>query len=147
MEVMAVIAIIGIMTGVGVRSLQDSKADAKLKSAQREIASAIKLAQTYALQGKVVSSLGKAPCAYGFKFSSATSYEIFYSSDCASTSSLESYNLDGVSLSSPEASGSVVTFSLPFATMTSGKDLTLTLNFSDISKDVIIHEGGYVEEK
>jgi prepilin-type N-terminal cleavage/methylation domain-containing protein len=81
MEVLVVIAIIGIMTTVGFVSLDSGKSQAKLQAAQREIASVIKLTQSYALQGKVAPD-GATPCGYGIRFdpadSSKMSYEIFY---------------------------------------------------------------------
>lgn len=85
-ELMAVIAIIGIMSAVAFVSLNSTKSASRLKTAQREVTSIIKLAQTYALQGKnqeypVGSGTFITPCGYGFRFkdtSDITNYEIFY---------------------------------------------------------------------
>jgi len=82
-ELLTVIAIIGIMSAVAFVSLSSSKSSAKLSAAQREVAGAIKLAQSYALQGRMetdeAGGSGLAvPCGYGFHFISPTDYEIFY---------------------------------------------------------------------
>jgi len=83
MELLIVIAIIGIMTTVGLVSLSSSRTNTKLQAAQREVASVIKLTQSYALQGKVAddgtgSGNMITPCGYGFRFKDSGSYEIFY---------------------------------------------------------------------
>lgn len=82
LELLTVIAIIGIMTAAGLVSLNSGKTMAKLQAAQREVASAIKLTQSYALQGKVTPE-GTTPCGYGFRFDPSDTinkakYEIFY---------------------------------------------------------------------
>jgi len=81
MELLLVIAIIGIMTVAGFVSLSSSRTNTKLQTAQREVASVIKLAQSYALQGKVTPN-GTTPCGFGFRFdptdTTHTKYEIFY---------------------------------------------------------------------
>jgi prepilin-type N-terminal cleavage/methylation domain-containing protein len=76
MELLIVIAIIGIMTAVGFVSLTSNKTKTNLETAQREVASTIKLVQSYALQGKKQGA--STPCGYGFRFADATNYQIFY---------------------------------------------------------------------
>ncbi len=112
-ELMVVIAIIGIMTAIGFGVLQNQKSPSALTDAQRQVASAIKLAQSYALQGKAVN--GTTPCGFGFRFTNSTNYEIFdvtpqSGNDCDQTntnytagnlSSSEAYSLDnGVTIAS-----------------------------------------------
>lgn len=80
-ELLIVIGIIGIMSVVGIVSLGSGKSKLKLQSAQREVAATIKLAQSYALQGKTQN--GATPCGYGFRLDPNDStdkkkYEIFY---------------------------------------------------------------------
>jgi prepilin-type N-terminal cleavage/methylation domain-containing protein len=81
-ELLMAIAIVGIMTAVGFASLNSGKVTTKLQAAQREVASTIKLAQSYALQGKTVTPGGTSPCGYGFRFDptdgAKTKYAIFY---------------------------------------------------------------------
>jgi prepilin-type N-terminal cleavage/methylation domain-containing protein len=77
-ELMIVMAIIGILSVVIIAGLTSSRSSTRLKSAQREVASVIRLAQSYALQGKTQN--GITPCGYGFRFAGGneTDYEIFY---------------------------------------------------------------------
>ena len=82
-ELLIVIAIIGIMSVVGFVSLSANKTHANLTTAQREVASAIKLAQSYALQGKAQG--GSTPCGYGFRFTNPTNYEVFYNTPASGT--------------------------------------------------------------
>ena len=81
-ELLTVISIIGIMSAVAFVSLSSSKSSAKLSAAQREVAGAIKLAQSYTLQGRMETNENGSglavPCGYGFHFISPTDYEIFY---------------------------------------------------------------------
>jgi len=153
-ELMVVIAIMGIMTGIGFMSLQSSKSDANLKAAQREVASAIKLAQSYALQGKIAPD-GKAPCGYGFRFKTATDHEIFYKpttgGKCdtpgASTQSEHSIWNNGVALdaSSQINMNDEIYFTIPFGTM-SGTGI-ISLSYPGATdKTITINSGGKVTE-
>jgi len=75
-ELSLIIAIIGIISAIAFASLTQSRYTSRLRAAQREVASTVKLAQTYALQGK--SQSGVTVCGYVFRFIDATNYEIFY---------------------------------------------------------------------
>jgi len=77
LELIVVIAIIGIMTSVGLVSLVPAKKQIALKTAQNEVTSAIKLAQSYALQGKSIQGVSDI-CGYGFEFTDRSNYRIFY---------------------------------------------------------------------
>lgn len=79
-EMLLVMAIIGIMSAVLFASLTSNRSASRLKAAQREVASTIKLAQTYALQGKTQDNSGvqTTPCGYGIFFTNITSYKLFY---------------------------------------------------------------------
>jgi prepilin-type N-terminal cleavage/methylation domain-containing protein len=82
-ELTATIAIISILSIVGFSALQSTRSASRLKAAQREVAATIKLAQSYALQG--MAQAGTTPCGYGFKFTSATNYQVYYNpgpTDC-----------------------------------------------------------------
>jgi Tfp pilus assembly protein FimT len=76
-ELMVILAIIVIMTGVSIVSLSPSRRYQALKAAQDEVTASIKLAQSYALQGRTVSGISRV-CGYGFKFTNETDYQIFY---------------------------------------------------------------------
>jgi prepilin-type N-terminal cleavage/methylation domain-containing protein len=79
-EVMVVVSIIGIMTVAGTVSLNSSKAKSKLEISQRTLTAAIKLVQSYAIQGKAqkISGEQKVPCGYGLVFTSNSEFKIFY---------------------------------------------------------------------
>lgn len=91
MELLIVIAIIGIMTVAGFVSMSSSRTNTKLQAAQREVASVIKLTQSYALQGKVAPD-GAVPCGYGFWFTGSSSYEIFYNTNTNANITCDEYN-------------------------------------------------------
>lgn len=144
-ELLTVIAIIGIISAVAFVSLNSNKSASRLKTAQREVTSTIKLAQTYALQGKTQG--GVTPCGYGFRFkdtSNIINYEVFYNppgpepQDCAwkndrwqdrkwqnvgQTPPAETFALkNGVTLSSPAISSlnnndTEIYFTVPHAEM------------------------------
>lgn len=76
LELLVAIGIIGIITAISIVNLTDTKRKNIAISAQREVASSIKLAHNLALQGRTQS--GVTPCGYGFAALSETSYAIFY---------------------------------------------------------------------
>lgn len=149
LELIVVVAIIGIMTSVGLASLSSSRRQIALKTAQDEVTSAIKLAQSYALQGKIPSS-GDIACAYGFEFLDNdinSEYQIFYYRkvggicDTSDKREIERNNLkNGVSLTSPFSSSSVY-FNMPSADMIPNSGIVLTL---DSSKTITISSSGLV---
>lgn len=151
LELIVVIAIIGIMTSVGLASLSSSKRQTALKTAQDEVTSAIKLAQSYALQGKIPNS-GDIACAYGFEFldnSPNSEYQIFYyrkvgsSCDTGNKFEVERNNLkNGVSLVS-SFSSSAIYFNIPSADMIPSSGRVLVL---DSSKTITISSSGLVTE-
>ena len=97
-EIMLVITIIGILSSIALVSLSSTRSNAALESSARQVASAIQLAHTYALQGKKEG--GNAVCGFGFIFTSDTDYRIYYQTlsssyqDCAhqNASIVQSYN-------------------------------------------------------
>lgn len=79
-ELLIVIAIMAILSATGFMSYQNARRDAVLRAAQREVATAIRMTQGYALQGKTQNTGGEdfTPCGYGFEFTDKDSYRIFY---------------------------------------------------------------------
>ena len=155
MELIVVMAIMGIMASVGIVSLQSSKSDSRLKATQREVAASIKQAQSYALQGRMQE--GETPCEYGFEFTSVTDYQIFYrlpvSGSCASMGSettVESFSIsNGVVLYYPTTMDkSKIRFSIPFANMTGPNAWGFGFRYSDGSFNtmVISRNGSIVEQ-
>jgi prepilin-type N-terminal cleavage/methylation domain-containing protein len=132
LEMIIVIAIIGMMTGIAIVQLGRSRVDTRLRAAQTEVASTIKLAQSFAIQGKAQS----APiCGYGIRFTANDTYEIFYqplggNTDCEDKNSphydydtLEASLVTGEQHKLPEGvvldplllEGSVIFFDIPHA--------------------------------
>lgn len=97
-ELIVIIALIGIMSIVSIASLKGVQSNTNLKSAQREVAAAIKLAQSYALEGKTqlnpITSNVETPCGYGFLFNTPakTTYFIYYNFHAAAEASCASQN-------------------------------------------------------
>jgi type II secretion system protein H len=164
LELMVVIAIIGIMTAVALVSLQPAKDDARLKAAQGEVAASIRLAQSYALQGK--AQAGAKPCGYGFRFdptdSNKQKYEIFYKvantgKDCSdpnytSFNTVEGYSLkNGVFLNAPVFANTEIYYAIPFGTMYGSNgspflNTTLKVKYLTVEKNISITTGGQVIE-
>lgn len=156
LELLIVIAIMIILLSVGMVSLIPVKRSAILKSAQNEVTSAIKLAQSYALQGKIIGSGLDAPCRYGFMFTDNDTYKIFYDQNCTGTESLvETRDLkSGAYLSNP-ASGnsSKITFSVPHGEVRSNNiasfgsaDFTFRINGvgATVNKTITIYDKGLI---
>jgi Tfp pilus assembly protein FimT len=152
LELMTVIGILGIMLAMTLVSMNRSNTDAKLKAAQREVASAIRMAQSNALQGKTVniSDKTRVPQRFGFRFTDNNSYEVFY--EDSSNETVESHDLgSGVTLSAPGSSyntNTKITFSVPNATVNlpGSSSLELSLTLGSDTKKVTITSGGVVTE-
>jgi len=65
-ELMTVVAIIGIMTSIGLVSLNASKTQKELQMEARKVAASIKLAQNNAIVGRMGPS-GKSPCNFEWR--------------------------------------------------------------------------------
>jgi len=119
LELMIVIAIIGIMTVAAFVSLHGAKESKSVEIAAREVAAAVREAQNNALTGKIMN-LGEYPCQFSFKNSLPDTYEIEYKfhngGGCSGTTAAlyASYNLqDGVTFS---GSPQTISFDIPHAT-------------------------------
>lgn len=150
LELMVAIAIVGIMTTVAIVSFSGAKSDAKIRASQRELASTIEMAQSYALQGKTQGDF--VPDYYSVRFSDSTNYHICYScvdssvcpNSCNDSTTFERYSLkDGV----VGPSGSAVTFKVPYGDSTSSSDITFNLSIAgSSSKTVTVSPMGSVTE-
>ena len=157
-ELLVVIAIMSIMTVIGFALLSSSKSDARLKAAQREVSATIKLAQSYALQGRKQGDM--APCGYGFRFDPSDSerkkYEIFYRlpggaggcSTPAGNTQMAYFNLNNVVfLADPvDLENTEMYFAIPFAGMVGPAMKTFTFQYIDQTKTITISsDGGIIE--
>ena len=150
---MVILAIIVIMTGVSIVSLSPSRRYQALKAAQDEVTASIKLAQSYALQGRTVSGISRV-CGYGFKFTNETDYQIFYytaGDDCADAKSeqeIEEAKLgNGVKLQSPGEADTLIYFSIPNASVSgAGSGQTFVFDLAGDTKSITINPAGLVTE-
>ncbi len=116
-EVVVVMAIISIMTGVVIVSFGSGRVQRELETNAREFASIVREAQNYALTGRQAIA-GTTPCSFGISWSGAN-YNISYiyrigTGACTQTSLVNSYVLkNGVAFGN---SGSF-NFSLPHASL------------------------------
>lgn len=168
-EMMIVIAIIGIIASVTIASFQPGRSSTRLKAAQREIVATIKLAQSYALNGKKQG--GTTPCGYGFRFSDSSHYEIFYNPrggsscvaknsdpnqrhylDSTNTPAAESFALSNNVTLNSLVGDTEIYFTIPHANVydEAGSSYlspqTLTFIFGGATKTITINPGGYVNE-
>ena len=153
-ELIIILAIIGIMTGAAIISLGPSRRIQALKAIQDEVSASIKLAQSYALQGRTVSEVSSV-CGYGFKFTSTTEYQLFYytaGSDCTGTKtevSIEERELNnGVALQSPNIADTLIYFSIPSAGVSGavGSGQTFVFELAGDTKSISINPTGLVTE-
>jgi prepilin-type N-terminal cleavage/methylation domain-containing protein len=130
-ELVVVMSIIAIFVALSFYSFQNSRVGARLDRAQSEVSATIKLAQSYALQGRVQT--GEIVCGYGFRFKNDSDYEIYYtglnSSDYPSGCDSQNGNLNYRRYNNDGYSGSVEEYSLTDGTTSidSATDIFFTL--------------------
>ena len=149
-ELMVMIAVVGIMTTVGFVSLKSGQNKNKLKSAQAEITAMIKLAQSYALQGKKDNN-DAVPKYYGVKFSADGKSYVFCSSsnatDYGCNNSIETHPFSGgINLSVGQ--NSLIWFDIPNGNckLSSAGSLLLTLKLDSNEKTITVSPGGSITE-
>lgn len=166
LEVLVVVAIIGIMTSVAFVSVQRGKIDKEVSAAAEQVASAIREAQNYALSGKQPSTT-ETTCGFGFRRINLTRYNIFYNHTTASLSTcadvpkiydtaIASSNFTGITLPNGVLFNGTTSvqrmyFSIPFGMMfnNDGSSLVSIKRFL-VYKDTIyyaicVNPGGFVE--
>lgn len=155
-ELMIVIAIMGIAATAAVMSMDSARSEAALQSATRQVTSAIRLAQSYALQGKMEN--GSPVCGFGVKIDSSNKYEIYYdalkssSIDCGSqtdnsTATDSSYVLPSqVSFDSNSVANSTAVYfqapgANPSGTWNSGAAVYLIYSTDGHQKEIMVNNG------
>lgn len=139
MELVIIIAIIGIMTAVGLVSLNSGKNQKQVETEARKVISVIREAQNNALSGKSIGS-GRYPCSFEVslapgsdtgKYSASYIYKNSVAETCASnsvSSTYGNYNLsNGVVFSS---AASDINFSAPFGGVASSTSIPLLITLS-----------------
>jgi len=134
MELLIVIAIIGIMTAVLLVNLSGSRSQKQVEAAAREVAAAIREAQNNALTGKNVTT----GCSYIFTYNSgSSSYGI---SSCSNIN----YTLsNGVIFNN----GNNFTFSVPFGTVSGGYATPIVIRKGTSQYTICVNSAGNVTEK
>lgn len=141
-ELVAAIAIIGILASITMISFRNQKIDSQLESAARELAAAIREAQNYALAGKEQN--GSIPCdgIHIRSLGSMRDYQIYFrekeaGGGCGSDVALENYDLaNGIVISNnfeiifqiPHGQATVTTGSSPFTMAKGGKNIGVCLS-------------------
>lgn len=150
-EILVVIVIISAVSAVGMMTYQSIKNSSQLESSQREVATVIKLTQSYAVQGKtqLIDAEQQVPCGYGFRFTSTTEFQIFYNKplsgedcqiinegsdnnkfrfDAAFSVPIENFSLGkNVALTAPAPAYSGIYFTTPDATVHRGNGSILAV--------------------
>lgn len=139
-ELVIVMAIISIMTAVGLVSLQSNKVTIQLEAAGREVAAAIREAQNNALNGKNASSTGTICKEYYFNYTvNSTSYSV----TCTGGSYPVSYNLKTPITFS---TGGSINFSIPSGNVSAAANIKLTKGGSNCYY-VRINQSGSISEQ
>ncbi|MFZ2300030.1 MAG: prepilin-type N-terminal cleavage/methylation domain-containing protein [Candidatus Moraniibacteriota bacterium] len=116
-EVMVVIAIISILTGVVIASLGKGRVQRELETNAREFASVVREAQNYALTGKQIA--GNTACAFYVRWS-ASAYALEYtykngSENCTATPTPIATRTHTLKYGVTFANQGIVAFALPWA--------------------------------
>lgn len=147
-EMLVVVAIVGIMTTVVVASFGSGRTKKELETNAREFAAALRETQSYALTGKQVAGGGSA-CAFSVTWMDLSTYKLgsTASGSCeAEPTSLTSYSLkNGVTLSN----FGMISFKLPWAavTFTSGSGSQVIFSKSSDTHSVCINVEGKITDQ
>lgn len=148
-EMMIVIAIIGLVSAISISSMSGTKAKSEVAGNARALAAAIREAQNYALTGKSID--GNTPCRFQVSISSGS-----YSVKQSDTGSCSSYSgtavgfLNGVTASANQS----VSFDVPRGEVRNASETEITSGSVDFSltkggetAHVCVYPLGRVEDK
>lgn len=141
-EVVIVIAIIGIMTAFMVVSLSNQRRIRNLDLASQEIAAALRTAQNYALTGRSINA-AENNCSFGVQMVAGATYTLVHSvgAGCATSAIGGDYSLrGGVSF----AAAQTVNFLLPRGEV--GAKSTIRLTNGALSRYVCVNTNGRIFE-
>lgn len=158
-ELLIVVAIIGIMTAIGLVSLNSGKNQKQVETEARKVISIIREAQNSALSGKTIGGSGY-PCSFSVVFNpggNQSAYRLEYESkasintkceDSSTTQTLSSFNLGyGVKFDAPSASDSEINFSVPFGRVNISQLVTLSKQGGENSFSFCVCSSGKIVEK
>lgn len=149
-EVLIVIAIIGIISSVIFVSMQNSKTEKELETAAREVAATIREAQNNALTGKVIDD-SRFPCKFGIYKTANSEYKLAYyyhtnNNDCSNPSfqDVATYMLkNGVAFN---GSFSLIYYSVPQAEFAAPDVRSVILNKGGKYISICAYPSGKIEE-
>ncbi|HHH12444.1 MAG TPA: type II secretion system protein GspH [Candidatus Moranbacteria bacterium] len=151
-ELLVVVAIIGIMTSAVLVSLADSRAKKNAETSAREVAAALRLAQNYAVSGRIFDR-SKIPCRYSFVITSPSSYEIRYTHHPLGNPTCTTVPETVESFALPEGTvltgASPIHFTIPNGSLSpspTGGRYVLTVNTSGAAVNVCVDAGGTVRD-
>lgn len=156
-EVMTVVAFIGIMMGVVFVSLSERRDEEALKAAAREVAAVIRVAQNNALSGVKKEGENYGLCRHIAKGKDVNTYETYVrhlknssSTDCNASSDINDFLLNtytlsnGVSFNDPTWS---VSFSVPRGNLVEASDQSIVLKKGSKYSAVCVLTSGVIVEK
>ncbi len=144
-ELVVVMAILGIMAAITTTSYNAGKIKRDVETNAREFAAVLRLAQNYALSGK---QSGSQTCGYRVESVAPSSYSIiplsFNTNNCITDgTAIESYTLKyGVIITTTNAK---VTFLMPYGTIGSGSDNQITFSKGSVSQYVCVATSGEIK--
>lgn len=161
LEIMIVIAIIAILSTVSIISFEPIKKNANMSASGDELLSTVNLAREYALQGKMPNGRTSI-CGYGFEFTSATQYRIFYYYDNTATTDSNYCKVQGnfiktsanarelksgITLASPAIGSSTIYFSIPRADLVFSAPVNYNIVYTSTSlqKTITVNSAGLIE--
>ncbi len=144
LELMVVVAIIGIMSAAGFASLSDGRNQKAVDLEARKVASVLRMAQNYAVSGRALD-INKIPCKFIFTSSVAGSYSISYTyrgptGTCGASEVISTYNVDG----NVVITGTTVSFARPRGD--ANVDAQVGLSRSGAASTVCVVKGGVIKE-
>jgi type II secretory pathway pseudopilin PulG len=142
-ELVIIIAIISMMTLVGLVSLQPGRVATQLETSAREVSAAVREAQNNALAGKNASA-GSNCAQYNFTYTAGSANYSVGTVPAGSGCPLTVYSLkNGVTF----ASGGLISFSIPFGTVSPATMNQIRLVKGSSSYYVCVNQAGNISEQ
>jgi len=159
-EVMVVIALVGIMSGVLFVSLSERRDEASLGAAAREVAAAIRVAQNNALAGVRASGNDNGLCLHEVKWDDSGTYGIYVvqlkngnnrlctsSNDLGAPFLLEEHTLNPGVVFDDSSNNWIVSFDIPRGTVVFGSTSSIELTKGSQHSYVCIDTSGVISDK
>ena len=152
LELLIVVAFIGIMSSVVIVSLSASRIQKQVEGTSREVSAAIREAQNGALTGKKTDDT-HLPCDYKFNYVNSTTYTISYdyhtvaNPSCTNTQVLATYTTKN-SVIFPSSFNTII-FQAPFSSISglSSDPMPIVVNKGSVNYVVCVSSSGNIWEK